>query len=138
MNPITSAMSEQFVTLYRGVRDPEETGDLRPQALGQHWSADKSVAEHFASFDEEGYESPGWVMSARVHRRHIVEPGTIEHLRMQGSHDVHSANSYERELPVRKGGIVHVRSVEHNQEPEMNWTPQEIAGTFGTRRTGRA
>lgn len=137
MNPITSAMSEQFVTLYRGVRDPDDSG-VRTRDLGQHWSADKGVAEQFASFDEEGYSTPGWVMTARVHRRHIVEPGTIEHLRMQGSHDVHSANSYERELPVRKGAIVHIRRVEHNEEPEMNWTDQEIATNFGTRRTGRA
>lgn len=134
-------LGPQFVTLYRGVTDPDGTGDAlinRTNDLGQHWSVDKGVAEHFASFDQEGYETPGWVVTAQVHRRHIVNPGTIEHSRMKASHDVHSANSYERELPVRKGGIVHVRSVEHNSEPKLNWTDQDIATRFGSRRTGRA
>jgi hypothetical protein len=99
------------------------------------------MAEHFASFDEDGNETPGLVLTAKVHARHIVQPGTPEHRRMQNDLGVHGGNSLERELPVRKGGIVHVQSVERistEDNPASNWRTSDISSVFGPRKTGRA
>ena len=129
----------QFQTLYRGITDESGTGVGR-QNLGVHWSTDRSVAESFASFDTEGYAVPGHVITAQVHSRHIVQPGSLERRRMMASHGVHGEGSAEYEMPVRPGGIVHVRSVESLSEDGSadSWPAERVAGVFGHRRVGRA
>lgn len=121
-------LGPQFHTLYRGVRGTA----LNTNQMGQSWSTDKSVAERFANFDEEGYESSGYVITAKVHSRHIMTGPERRSIP-----DIHTTASYEREQPVRKGGIVHVQGVERIDETgEM--TPVDPVALFGKRKTGRA
>lgn len=131
----------QFTTLYRGVTD--ENADSTPFSkrtgnMGMHWSTDRSVAESFAGFDEEGYAVPGIVTTAKVHNRHIMTG--MERRRAEADHGVHSTQSAENEMPVRPGGIIHVQSVENIDEDGNSspWRSSDIASVFGKRRTGRA
>lgn len=131
--------SPQFVTLYRGVMDRNDDAVVfskRTGSMGQSWSTDRNVAEKFANFDEEGYETPGVVVTAQVHKRHILSSPS-ERSTIPG---IHSTQSLEREQPVRKGGIVHVRGVEHIREDGSvnRWSGSDISSIFGKRRTGRA
>jgi hypothetical protein len=129
-------LGKQFVTLYRGITDTDGAG-INTRSLGQHWSEDRSVAERFASFDEDGYDTPGFVMTANVHRRHVVQPGSLEYRRMQADQDLHSPASYERERPLRKGAIVHVSGIA-KLDVQGESSPVEVSSVFGNRRVGRA
>lgn len=131
-------MGPQFQTVYRGLNTPSLRGS---RDLGMHWSTDKSVAEGFASFDEEGYAVPGGTLiEAKVHRRNVVQPGSLERAHLRNSHGVHGGQSAEYEAPVRPGAVVHVRNVESLSEDgsSTSWSPENIRKTFGSRQTGRA
>ena len=128
----------QFTTLYRGVTD--RNGDssmfsMRTGSMGQSWSTSRDTAERFAMFDEDGYETPGHVVTAQVHNRHIMK--SAERNTIPG---IHSDRSYEAEQPLRKGAIVHVRGVDGIDEGGTSkaWPKSDIKSVFGKRQTGRA
>jgi hypothetical protein len=102
--------------------------------LGTHWTTDKGVAEDFATFDTEGYQGPGTIVTAAVHRRHIV--GGNERKNLRASHDVFGSDHREKEHPVRAGAVVHVQGVEHYDGNEAVAAP--LPSSLSYRRTGRA
>lgn len=128
----------QFVTLYRGVKDVNDDATIftkRTGNMGQSWSTDRSVAERFAGYDDEGYATPGQVVTAKVHNRHIMTGAARRTIP-----GIHSTRSLERELPVRKGGIIHIQSVDTiNENGDVTrWPSSDVTAVFGNRRTGRA
>jgi hypothetical protein len=111
----------------RGVmKDPHRFlhENLNRQQMGIHWTANVNSAYNFATnrdpegwahegdpFEEDEGEPFGVVMSARVHPRHVVEPGTEEHESYSfGSAILHEEHP-EQETTVREGGRVHSREM---------------------------
>jgi hypothetical protein len=116
-------LGPQFQTLYRGLTVTPDKVDL--QNLGMHWTPDKGIAEEFATFDTEGNPGPGTVITAAVHRRHVTD--------WRSSPNAFNPQIHrEREVPLRKGAIVHIQGIEHlDDEPTSVDIPTR-------RRIGRA
>jgi len=118
-----SVLGPQFQTLYRGLTVTPDQVDL--SRLGTHWTTDRSVAEDFATFDQDGNAGPGTVITAAVHRRHFTD--------WRSSKDAFNpAIHREREVPLRPGAIVHLRSVERLDDDEV--TPAPVSTRRGTAR----
>ena len=118
------ALGPQFQTLYRGM--PVTPDQVNVSKMGTHWTTDRNVAEDFATFDADGNEGPGTVVTAAVHRRHVTDwrssPGAFN-----------PAIHREREVPLRSGAVLHIQGVE--QLDNDGATPADIrTGKFGTGR----
>ena len=118
-------LGPQFQTLYRGLTVTPEQVDM--SQVGTHWTPDRSVAEDFATFDTEGNPGPGTVITAKVHQRHVVD--------WRSSKDAFDPSVHrEREVPLRKGALLHIQDVERLDDDGPVSTPVRT-GRF---RTGKA
>lgn len=127
----------QFVTLYRGLMgvSPEEVGQ---KGLGSHWTADPHVAYGFATDEFAGVDdperedvdmTPGTVIQAKVHKRHIIDPESEEGEGWVDFHGVLGPGHYEQEHTVRPGAIVHVQKMSHvDDRNERLVTPKSRRG----------
>lgn len=58
--------SEQYVTVYRGLRDVDHPDDLDPELIGPHWTHDKTIAERFTN-------KHGSIVTGRVNKKHLMQ-----------------------------------------------------------------
>lgn len=112
----------QFVTLYRGL-EGVSPDMLDKGQMGMHWTPKYDVARSYANaensysnedFDEHG----GVVVEAKVHKRHIIEPGSEEWEKVAGRSGVFDRDesgwgSWEQEHSIRPGAPVHVTQLRH-------------------------
>jgi hypothetical protein len=70
---------DQFKTYYRGLGVPD-LSSIDHSKLGNHWSEDYTTARQFAQtsiMGESGEQNKfGVVLHAKIHPRHIVQPGS--------------------------------------------------------------
>lgn len=120
-NPRTNP---RFRTVYRGLSGVTPD-DIDTSNVGPHWSADPGVAWNFAlnrdtegnvHWDEDGEPQHGTIVSAFVHKRHIVNPGTDEYRDWSEGENVLGPDSTEREHTVRPGAPVYVQQVVHDAD----------------------
>ena len=122
-----------FVTLYRGLAEVTPK-DIEQKNLGSHWSVDPNIAYNFATsrdvegshdwmgFDKES--SPhGTVVTAKVHKRHIIDPESEEGERWHWEMGALGHGNIEQERTVRPGAIVHVQGMHHATEDGTRFTP---------------
>jgi hypothetical protein len=112
-------LGPQFQRLYRGLYGVSSS-EVGRRDLGAHWTTDPNIAYNYATgrdvegnppeYDEESPMS-GTVVSALVHRRHIVDPESKEGQGWQDFHAVLGPDHVEREKTVRPGSIVHVQEM---------------------------
>ena len=141
---------DDYVTLYRGREHywrwslPETQRNLN--GLGMHWTTDPRIAAHFAAghndFDVEPNEETGrhpytvggHVITARVHKSGIIEPGTPEWQSIAKKHgimdyendpELQGITNTEREVTVRPGtplyvtNVVPVKEINQVASPEL-------------------
>ena len=109
----------------RGImRDPHRflNENLNRKQMGIHWTQSHSSAFNFATDrDPEGWAHESWgddedegepfgvVLSARVHPRHVLQPGTEEHESYAGMNAILGEGHPEQETTVRADARVHAR-----------------------------
>ena len=120
---------EQYVTLYRGLRNATHPDELNLDAIGPHWTPDREAAERFArghlSTGESERDRYGSVLTAQIHRRNLLSdyakqetyPGFEDYA--MGNDSIHAAlrpwsseSDYEKESFVRPNRRVHITSME--------------------------
>lgn len=116
--------------VYRGLSRSHLT-DLRlDQHLGNHWSYDPQVANHFATSGGISlYESvhpdtlsSGYVVSARVHPQHIADlDNRKDDFEAYGGRAIYGPDSNEQEATVRDDAPVRITGL----EKVRNVTPKE-------------
>lgn len=94
------------------------SGEVGRRDLGSHWTTDPNIAYNYATGrdvegnpPEEDVPMQGTVVSARVHRRHVVDPESEEGQGWQSFNAVLGPDHVEREKTVRPGSIVHVQEM---------------------------
>lgn len=129
----------QFIQLYRGLQEatPET---LDKHRMGPHWTTDYDVARDFAGVDWEG--SPGTIVGAKVHRRHIIEEGSQEWENVKDRWGVIGSDDprgrYESERTVRPGAMIHVTEITHFPEEGESRTVKRQDMKLGELRKFRA
>jgi hypothetical protein len=123
------------------MKDPHRflNENLNRRQMGIHWTQSHESAYNFAtdrdpegwaheSYGEEDEGEPfGVVMSARVHPRHVLEPGTEEHSNYAMMNAILEDHP-EQETTVRGGARVHSRQMhfyhgsEHVGSVEGRWS----------------
>lgn len=118
-------LGPQWMRVYRGLHDVSwdtVEDDSKDRPLGIHWTTSYPVAEVFAQYgttrphrNAEGGE--GAVLTGIVHRRHIIgkdDPDAVDH----GVYpEWHPDAAREREVTLRRGAPVHLRSIRQKAEP---------------------
>lgn len=120
---------KDHILLHRGIRHvgPE----VAKGELGIHWSHDIDVARHFANPDEfhgvsmEPEDNQGVVVSALVHKDHIIKPNTDEWWDAQGwgnsmNNTIYEPDHWEEEATVRPGSPVHITALQHDYAPDAD------------------
>jgi len=118
----------QFITLYRGFNDKART-DIDTENLGMHWTPNRETAFGFSlgidphEDDPNSWEpesSKGTVLEARVHKRHVIQPGSEEHNALlkeradkelpaiYTQYNAPDEHAVEQEHTVRPGSPVHI------------------------------
>lgn len=115
----------QFIQLYRGLEgvSPET---LDTHQMGSHWTTDRDVARNFSGADWEGTQ--GTIVSAKVHKRHIIPEGTEEHDSAMSRTGVMPSDEpwgrYEKEHTVRSGAPLHITEIQHLPEEGGSMTTE--------------
>ena len=117
-------VGQQFkdhVLVHRGI--PQVGPEAVKSDLGIHWSHNIEVAKKFAtpSAYEQDYEdngSQGVVVSALVHKKHIIEPHSPEWHDAQNlgsalNNEIYEPEHWEEEATVRPNSPVNVVAVQH-------------------------
>jgi len=125
------------------MKDPHRflNENLNRRQMGIHWTQSHESAYNFAtdrdpegwaheSYGDEGDEGEpfGVVMSARVHPRHVLEPGSQEHEDYSMMNAILGEGHPEQETTVRGGARVHSRQMhfyhgsEHVGSVEGRWS----------------
>ena len=115
------SLSNQFVTLYRGMT--EHPDDVNYSRLGEHWTTDLGVAKDFATpLSFKGAHDPskghGTIFQATVHPSEIIQPNT-EEWKQRGGGDYESGvgiydySHHEQERTLRWQSRVEMDRVMH-------------------------
>jgi hypothetical protein len=94
------------ILVHRGFSSTASPDEIQFDRLGHHWTTDRKVAESFAIQDtdwaEEGHPLEGTVLSAMVHKKHVMSAEEIPtHLEVL-------ENGAEKEQTLRKGAPVKI------------------------------
>lgn len=89
--------------LYRGLRVDKGLKSLI-SPIGIHWTNDIESSADFAG-------SNGIILIAEVSEDQIIVPGTTEWDIYQKKYQIYEQDSWEREITVRKGSSVDIRSI---------------------------
>jgi hypothetical protein len=119
-------IGQQFkdhVLVHRGIRDVDPS--VARSALGVHWTHSIDVAKHFGyldTFSTDG-KAQSVVVSALVHKDHIIEPESPEWHEAQNwgssiNNVIHNPDHWEQEATVRPGSPVHITAIQHDSVDE--------------------
>jgi len=111
MSNLNETQFKDHIRVFRGVAGvtPET---FSSEEAGIHWSTDKSVATRFANPDfrlNQGIDSDeGTVVEGRVHKDHVVQPGTEEHDHLASEHMIGEEynSAHEKEVTIRRGAPI--------------------------------
>lgn len=106
--------SDQFLTVYRGLRDVSHPDELDPELIGPHWTHDKRVAEKFAG-------RTGSIVTGQVNKKHLMQDSSTgwSHPDLMNDYGMGYNVVYkvfpgeeEKETFVRPGNDIHITHME--------------------------
>ena len=137
---------KDHVLVHRGIR---HVGPSAAKSdIGIHWSHDIDVARHFANPDNfsvsnDPEDNQGVVISALVHKDHIIKPHTVEWHDAQNwgnamNNLIHEPDHWEEEATVRPGSPVHITAMQHDYaaDADSDWKSRRMS--YKTPRQGKA
>jgi len=106
--------SEQYVTVYRGLKNVDHPDELDPELIGPHWTHDKRVAEKFAG-------KTGSIVTGQVNKKHLMQDSSTgwSHPDLMNDYGMGYNVVYkvfpdeeEKETFVRPGNDIHITHME--------------------------
>ena len=115
----------QWVQVYRGLHEAtHDTVMHNSRDLGIHWTPNYAIAHKFAErggiYNRNREYLGGAVISAYVHRRHIIDKDDPTAINSGVFPDYHPHAQYEDEITLRPGAPVHVRKLIDVPDPESD------------------